>query len=261
MSYSDFLSKMQQAILSDDERTTPIFLQSISEPALHSKNDAFGVYYNGYRRRLAEFLSNDYPVLRNILGDESFGSLVENYINICPSKNYNARWYSSGLVDFMRNHAPWREERVAIDVAQFEKCLADSFDAKDVECLNILALQQIDPHEWPELRFRFHPSVFLHKLAAETATIYESHGENLHENTINITDSEGVIFWRKNNKCFYRQVNDIEYLSLREAFSEMKFKDLCSMVSYQQNCNDIEGFMSSLLVQWFNDSIIIEIIL
>jgi len=45
MSYADFLSKMQQAILSDDEKIKPIFLQSINEPPLHSKNDAFGVYY------------------------------------------------------------------------------------------------------------------------------------------------------------------------------------------------------------------------
>ena len=250
---------MQHAILSDDEQTIPIFLQSINEPTLHNKNDAFGVYYNGYRRRLAEFLSNDYPVLRNILGDESFGSLVENYINICPSKNYNARWYSSGLVDFMRNHSPWSEEREAIDVAQFEKCLTDSFDAKDVDCLNILALQQIDPHEWPELRFRFHPSVFLHRLAAETAIIYETHGENYHKNATIVADDEGVLFWRKNNECFYRNVNDIEYLSLKETFSEMKFKDVCSMVSYQQNYNDVESLMSSFLVQWFNDSLIIEV--
>ena len=259
MPYSDFLTKMQKAILSDDEKTIPIFLQSINEPPLHNKVDAFGVYYNGYRRRLADFLSNDYPVLRNFLGDESFGSLVENYINICPSKNYNARWYSSGLVDFMRDHSPWCEEGVAIDIAQFEKCLADSFDAKDVECLNISALQQIDPHEWPELRFRFHPSVFLHKLAAETINIYESHGENLQENARIITDNTGVIFWRKNNKCFYRKVNDIEYLSLKETFSEMKFKDICSMVSYQQNCNDVESLMSNFLVQWFFDSLIIQV--
>ena len=48
----------------------------------------FKIYFDAYRFRLAEFLSNDYPVLRSFLGDELFGLLVEADRNVKDGWKY-----------------------------------------------------------------------------------------------------------------------------------------------------------------------------
>jgi hypothetical protein len=67
----------------------------------------FKIYFDAYRFRLAEFLSNDYPVTRAFLGDELFGLLVEAYIEATPSRYPNAGDYGRRLPGFMRLTAPW----------------------------------------------------------------------------------------------------------------------------------------------------------
>ena len=43
----------------------------------------FKIYFDAYRFRLAEFLSNGYPVLRSFLGDKLFGLLSFGLLSLC----------------------------------------------------------------------------------------------------------------------------------------------------------------------------------
>jgi Putative DNA-binding domain len=118
----------------------------------------FKIYFDAYRFRLAEFLSNDYPVLRSFLGDELFGLLVEAYVEAMPSHYPNARDYGGVLPNFMRLTAPWSEGRDAIDLARLERALSAAFDAADGPVLAVGCLADISVEDWPHLAFRFHPS-------------------------------------------------------------------------------------------------------
>jgi hypothetical protein len=168
MRLADLQAKFQDAILTGD-RT---ILASVEPSQKLDSAARFGVYADAYLLRLAEFLSNDYPVLRNALGDEDFGALVEAYITATPSHHRNARWYGHGLPEFMRKTDPWCDSRVAVDFALFERALADAFDAADADVLDLDAVGAVAPEDWPELRFEFHPSAVLLTLVAGTIAAY-----------------------------------------------------------------------------------------
>ena len=139
MTLAELQTKFQAGILEND-RTV---LASIVDLRKTDRATLFAVYYDAYRMRLAEFLSNDFPILRTCLGDELFGRLVEDYILSAPSRQRNARWYGARLPDSMHETAPWRWNRSAIDLARFERALSDAFDAADAPSSSIDALADI----------------------------------------------------------------------------------------------------------------------
>ena len=155
MTLAELQTKFQAGILEND-RTV---LASIAESRKTDRATLFAVYHEAYRLRLAEFLSNDFPVLRVHIGEEAFGRLVQDYIKSAPSRQANARWYGTRLPDFMQETAPWRRNRSAIDLARFERALSDAFDAADAPVTAINALRDICVEDWPRLVFEFHPSV------------------------------------------------------------------------------------------------------
>lgn len=260
MSYSDILIKLQEAILSELEDPPKSFLQEIKEPLFNSKEELFKIYYNGYRKRLAEMVFNDFPVLRNYLGDKCFSALVEHYINAKPSKEYNARWYSSGLIQFMQENTPLIKYDRSIDLAKFEKELADCFDANDMTISNISILEKINQNKWPDLRFKFHPSVSLRIFIAGTARIFENGGGIESITSSKEEGFEHILFWRKNNECFYRITSELEYLILIDILKGVKFKDACSNAAFQKHTNNIENIIAEFLLNWFNDCLITELI-
>jgi hypothetical protein len=132
---------------------------------------------------------------------------------------------SRPLPDFMHETAPWRANRVAIDLARFERALSDAFDAADAPLSSIDALADICAEDWPRIVFDFHPSLMLLDLGRRTAQIYAALAAK--EEPPAIQQDEGAIhFWRKDGQSFYRPLADDERLALIEARQGKKFSDI-----------------------------------
>lgn len=251
MTLAEVQSKFQAGILEDDR----VVLASIADSHRTDRATLFSVYYDAYRLRLAEFLSNDYPILRTRLGDEAFGRLVEDYILSAPSRQRNARWYGARLPEFMQAAASWRTSRGAIDLARFERALSDAFDAADAPLISIDALAKVSPEDWPRIAFEFHPSFMLLDLARGTA--------ELHEALINEKappgvpqGEEAVIFWRNDNQSFYRLVAEIERTALIEAERGEKVSDICALLAFQAGDEDVTQRFAGFLSQWLADGLV-----
>ena len=158
----------QAGILSGD----PVIPASIEDGPRQDRAARFRAYYDAYRIRLAECLSNEYSALRDRLGDEDFGALIEAYIETQPSRHPAAQDYCRGLPNFMRATAPWRARRDIVDFAAFERQLSLAFDAADAPSLAIASLAHVAPADWPALTFAFHPSVEMLDLLQGTAQAY-----------------------------------------------------------------------------------------
>ena len=83
------LATLQNAFQAGVLLGDPAISRSILDSRRLDRAARFKIYFDAYRFRLAEFLSNDYPVLRSFLGDELFGLLVEAYVEAMPSHNPN----------------------------------------------------------------------------------------------------------------------------------------------------------------------------
>lgn len=251
MRLAELQSKFQAGILGSD-RT---ILASIKDSRRTNRATLFAVYYDGYRFRLAEFLANDFPILRTHMGEEAFGRLVEDYIGSAPSRQPNARWYGVRLPDFMHEFPPWRTNQGAIDLARFERALSNAFDAADAPMATIESLRDTHRKDWPHLTFDFHPSVTLLDLAGGTAQLYEA----LADGKKPPAPQEGVetiLFWRSEGQSLYRPVADDERLALIEAMQRQRFGEICALIAFQKNAEDVTRRVAGFLSQWFTDKLI-----
>lgn len=243
----------QAAVLSD-EPLAPSSVVNSEEGGLRS---LFAVYYNAYRLRLAEILSDDYAVLRKFLGDDIFGSLVEAYILHDPSRVRNARYYGVRLPEFMKESPLIGVSDLASDLARFERSLADSFDAADDEHLSVHELERLSPEDIIRVTFIFHPSVSVCDLKGDTVRRFEAARDGSEFHPTNETD-ESCLIWR-NERVFYRLLGPAERIAIIETMAGKSFVDVCALLAFRDPDEDAVGHVATFLSQWFSDGIISSI--
>ena len=180
MKLAELQSLFQSAVLTGDAEDAAI-LDIVAPPREADRPTMMGVYVNAYRLRLAEFLDEDYPALRVLLGDDDFEALVEAYIDANPSRLRNARWYTTRLPEFMQESENWSANALAIGLALFERALTDAYDAADAPAQSIETLAEFSPQDWPRLGFTFHPSLRLIEVAAGVLDAYAAATADEHE--------------------------------------------------------------------------------
>jgi hypothetical protein len=240
-----------------------MFLGQLSPPARAEKiDDVFAVYHDGFRLRMAEFLSHDYPVLREALGDEVFGAIAEAYIEARPSRHRNARWFGAGLPEFLRETPPFAGDGFACGLAALEEALARSFDASDAPVLPVDSLGAAPPEDWPRLSFGFHPSVVLVDAPLAALRGYEAvQAEQADFDPAAFGEEQAVILvWRNGLDVRYRPLDGLEALALREAFQGKPFGEICALLAFSRPDEPGENLAMAaarLLGNWFADGLIV----
>ena len=274
MKLAELQSLFQSAVLTGDAEDVAI-LDVIAPPRDADRATMMGVYVNAYRFRLAEFLDEDYPALRVLLGDDDFEALVEAYIDANPSRLRNARWYTTRLPEFMQESENWSANALAIGLALFERALTDAYDAADAPALSIETLAEFSPQDWPRLGFTFHPSLRLIEVAAgvldayaaatadeqdeEAARSAEEDEGALEDRPPDASESETIAIWRADLDPAYRQLDPDEYLALNEALAGQSFGDICQLVAFQNEAQSATERLARFLVTWFSEGLVIGV--
>lgn len=236
-------------------------LLKVLKPSPHgaAPQDLLGVYQAGYRIRLADFLAEDHPGLRGLLGDDAFDALVADYIAAHPPRDRNARWYTTGLPDFMRASPRWRDDARALSMALFERAMVDAFDAADAAPLGLGVLSLSPSEDWPNLVFGFHASLTLLELAAGTLETYDAvTGEDSDEPPPPQEGVERVAVWRVGDESAFRELEPDEFVALSEAKAGAAFGDICQMTAFQQSGEIEPERLAQCLASWFEDGMIIS---
>jgi Putative DNA-binding domain len=260
MSLAELQDRIQSAILTS-QAPGQDDLSAIKDSLRGGKSDLFLIYHEGYRLRLAEFISNDYPTLRLYLGDELFGALVEDYIVSGPSRLRNARFYASRLPDFMANADRWRGDRFACDLARLEHALLDAFDAADAEAIGVEALNEIAETQWPRLVFRFHPSLRMLELDAGVASRYDVLASGVGELSDMHTGVETDIVWRYGGDALHRTLDAAEAVALTHLLEGASFSVACARMAASDGgpSQEIVVQIASFMAQWFADGLVIGV--
>lgn len=257
MNLAAFQALFQSRVLAGAGQADAPLLETLC-PSPHGAagETLLGVYQKGYRARLAEFLAEDHPGLRALLGDDEFDVLIEDYIAARPARDPNARWYTTGLPDFMQESANWRENAPAVSMARFERAMVDAFDAADAEPLKIEALASFSPEDWPLLVFSFHPSLILLELAPGTLAAY-SEDEDAEPQDTSSDDLDRAAVWRIEYETAYRALEGDEYVALCEARAGHAFGDICQMAAFQKAGEIAPERLAQCLSSWFADGMVI----
>jgi len=271
---AELQSLFQAAVLTGDAEDGAL-LDVVAPPREADRPTMMGVYVNAYRLRLAEFLDEDFPALRVLLGDDDFEALVEAYIDENPSRLRNARWYTTRLPEFMRESENWSANALAIGLALFERALTDAYDAADAPALSIETLAEFSPQDWPRLGFTFHPSLRLIEVAAgvldayaaatadeqdeEAARADEDDEGALEDRPSDASESETIAIWRADLDPAYRQLDPDEHLALFEAMAGQSFGDICQLVAFQNEGQSATERLARFLVTWFSEGLVIGV--
>ncbi|WP_457795690.1 HvfC/BufC family peptide modification chaperone [Methylocystis sp. S23] len=281
MNLAKFQSLFQARILAGPGEADAPLLAALRESERGAtREELLRVYQTGYRVRLESFLYEDHSGLRTLLGDEDFETLVRDFVEANPPKNRNARWYTTGLPDYMAATAPWRDDRRALSMALFERAMIDAFDAPNVEPLSIKALAGFAPGESPRLVFDFHPSLILLELSAGAVAAYQASGEEDEaekgggeEETAQAGEApepegvealapdatETVVVWRCNEETAFRELEGDEYVALSEAKAGRAFGDICQMAAFQQSGEIAPERLAQFLASWFEDGMVVGV--
>jgi hypothetical protein len=234
--------------------------EAIVEAPPLSVEARLGIYRHAYRARLTEALDEIYPILHQILGDETFASIAEIFIEAHPSVHRSIRWYGRELADFLTGQAPFGEQPVLAEIARFEWTLSEVFDAPDATPLGRAALSSVDPGVWAALRFRFHPSLRRLALWWNAVAVWQRMSEGEEPPAPEATSAPVPwLLWRQNFKNYFRSLDAVEEAALEAAIAGRPFGEICEELGAFLAEEEIPPRAATLVAGWLDSGIIVAI--
>jgi hypothetical protein len=227
--------------------------QRVVDDARVGARQRLRIYHDAYRLRLIEALSEAYPNLGKLLGDDLFDRLAGSYIAAHPSVYRNLRWYGGDLADHLAGELP--QHPIACELARFEWTLALAFDSKDSAILDNEALAAMPAEEWSGLQFVLHPSVHLLEFKLNTPAVWKSLDQDEAPPAIGQTPASWLI-WRKEFSPHFRSLEAYERASLAFIQKGASFADICEALAQDASDDDAIAMAARYLSTWLNDGVL-----
>lgn len=116
-------------------------------------------YVNGYPARLFEALSEAYPALKHVVGDQAFGELTNRYRFNVPSGIYSLSDVGARLPQFLRNDPLGDDFEFAAELAELEWRIQCAFHSFEREPFDVSSLSDWTMDDWATATVALQPSV------------------------------------------------------------------------------------------------------
>lgn len=154
--------------LLDPECATP---QGLVTPDGKEASRRFGVYRNNVTVSLVNALSEVFPTVQNLVGEDFFRAMARIYVQDNPPTSRLLFEYGATFPDFLQQFEPAAELPFLPDVARLERLWLDSFHAADAAPLDGSVLQRVPPEQLASLTFVAHPATRVLRGAHAAVTI------------------------------------------------------------------------------------------
>jgi hypothetical protein len=217
-----------------------------------------GIYYDAYRLRIIEVLSNVYPNLKLLLGDAYFNQVARSYIDAYPSTYRNMRWVGDQM--YLHLEKTLHEHPIAAEMAKFEWALGLAFDAEDAPVLQLQDLAAVPPEEWAQLTFEFHPSMQILEFYWNVVEVWQALDSE--DSLPEVVQSKShCLVWRHMTNSYFRLLDDAELNTIQLVSNHGNFGEMC--VRLQQGFEDQDvaeqaaiNQAAQYLSQWLNEELI-----
>ena len=121
-----------------DGRSTKAIAEEIVKPNDRLTSvERLEIYNRVYWFRLLSSLADDFPGLREVIGQEAFDKVLLGYLTEMPSVSYTLRDLGSRLEAWLREHPEFisSNERMALDMVRLEWADIEAFDAAELPVL------------------------------------------------------------------------------------------------------------------------------
>ncbi len=189
------------------------------------------IYNHAYQIRLIEVLSLDFPVLKQLLGDDEFEVMGSEFTREFPSCSFSLRTFGKNLSQFLDSDSKYSKYPYLAELAAFEWFLTDVFDVADTPVADVEAMSSLQPTAWPGLTAKLHNSIKWLSLKWNIEALYTALKTNTTMPDI-IEHPERIccLIWRQNYSPHYRFLDNDEWLALK-TFETHEFSKLCLILS------------------------------
>jgi hypothetical protein len=144
--------------------------------------ERLAIYHNAYHARLLECLREEFPVLRQALGEETFDAFAFGYLVAYPSRSYTLTQLGTRFAQYLAETCPAEADggqagwaAFVIDLATLEWTFSEVFDGPGVEgepLFDAAALAALSPERWLQTRLAPVPCLRLLRLRTPAHEYY-----------------------------------------------------------------------------------------
>ncbi|TGN20681.1 DNA-binding domain-containing protein [Leptospira idonii] len=175
-----------------------------------SKEEAVQVYEDAYLYRFAEVLSEKFPAVRNVLGEEDFFSLAREYISRTPSFCYDISRYGENFPQFISEVYP--KYPILSDLAKLESELDLLFRKK--QHIPYVWSDHYESNDLESAIFSFGESLSLISFEHSVLGIWEKRNTDESFDVEFLSEKENLLIYKKREELFIRRLDEDEFLFL-----------------------------------------------
>lgn len=120
--------------------------------------DRLNVYRNNVFYSLTGSLSDLYPVVNKLVGEDFFRATATEFVRVSPPKNGRILEYGADFPDFLSAFEPAKPLPYLADVARLEWAWHQAYHGQDSIPLSPEKLQSFPPERMAEISFNLHPT-------------------------------------------------------------------------------------------------------
>lgn len=224
--------------------------------ALASRAQRLAIYQHGYRLRLRDALSTEFPGLA-LLAGRRFTRLLDAYITAQPSTHFNIRWHGREMAPFLANTPPWRERVDWAEMASLDWAISTAFDAADESPLEASALAGVDAEGWASLRLTplAHASLLTCTSNIDDFRRAADRGQS-RPALRRFARPRHMLVWRPATEVRYRRVDADEWLALGAMWQGECMAQVCERLAARYGPTQALPRLASLLQRWLADGLI-----
>lgn len=119
----------------------------------------FGVYRNNVTVGLSGALTESFPAVQRLVGEDFFRAMAIAYARREPPRSPIMAAYGEGFPGFIAGFAPASNLPYLADVARIEQAWVEAYHAADADPMDPSHFNTVSPDALPHLRLRLHPSL------------------------------------------------------------------------------------------------------
>lgn len=244
---------MQQAILAGDQN----ILSELDGSATRNAKLLLPIYVDGYRVRLVEALAHDFPVLQELVGEQTFESLAQAYIATYPSQHFSIRYFGSLLSQFLVNAQIGDIQPAWKEMAAFEWALGEALDAADATVVILDEIKALAQNEWPHLQFALHPSMLNLSLEWNVPTLWNDHQQQrVLGPLVRAQEPTTWLVWRHGIEIYFRSLDRSESWAINAVQNGYHFAAICAGLCQWLNADLVAKRAAEMISTWTNDGLI-----
>jgi len=205
------------------------------------------IYHNNIYISLTNALSEVYPVVDRLVGDDFFKFMATEYTKKHPSQSGNLHEFGNQFPFFIESFEPAGELVYLSDVARLEWAYHSVFHAANSPNFDIPKLEQITEEDYHKLIFKPNPASQLVKSPYPILQIWKANQDdqahdgdnNTIAETINLDDGEtSLLVIRRNLDVEFQILDNAEHAFLDACYKQSNFFTACDAATQAEpECN------------------------